>query len=101
MVTTYNPPGVFPPYRCYVHASEVAAGSRMLFISGLNGFAEDGTTMPDTFEEQAELIWKHLRTILTAAGMELHHLVSVRTYLADPKYDEANVLMRVRHLGSH
>jgi 2-iminobutanoate/2-iminopropanoate deaminase len=26
---------------------------------------------------------------------------SLRTYLADPQYDEANVQMRVRFLGTH
>ena len=28
-------------------------------------------------------------------------LVSLRTYLADPADDEANVRMRVKHLGTH
>jgi enamine deaminase RidA (YjgF/YER057c/UK114 family) len=33
--------------------------------------------------------------------MGLNDLVSLRTYLADPKYDEPNVLMRVKYLGTH
>jgi enamine deaminase RidA (YjgF/YER057c/UK114 family) len=33
--------------------------------------------------------------------MEVHNIVSLRTYLADPKYDEPNVRMRVKHLGDH
>jgi Endoribonuclease L-PSP len=36
-----------------------------------------------------------------SAGMDLDNLVSLRTYLADPQYDEANVRMRVKFLGSH
>jgi 2-iminobutanoate/2-iminopropanoate deaminase len=97
----HNPSEVFPPYRGYVHAMEVTSGSRILFISGLNGFERDGTTMPESFEEQAELIWKHLRTILASAGMNVGNLVSLRTYLADPKFDEPNALMRATQLGSH
>ena len=31
----HNPSSLFPPYRGYVHALEVPAGSRLLFISGL------------------------------------------------------------------
>lgn len=27
--------------------------------------------------------------------------VSIRTYLADPQFDEANVQLRVKYLGSH
>lgn len=97
----HNPPGLFPPYRGYVHALEVPAGSRLLFISGLNGFESDGSTMPDSFEQQAEIIWSHIRSILASAGMGVSNIVSLRTYLADPKYDEANAQMRVKQLGSH
>ena len=97
----HNPTQLFPPYRGYVHGAEIAAGSRLLFISGLNGFEQDGTTMPETFDEQAELIWKHIRAILASAGMTVDNLVSLRTYLADPKFDEPNALMRAKQLGAH
>jgi enamine deaminase RidA (YjgF/YER057c/UK114 family) len=100
-IVQHNPAGVFPPYRAYAHASEIHGDARILVISGLNGFESDGTTMPESFEQQADLIWAHLRTILESAGMSVRNLVSLRTYLADPKYDEANVLMRVKHLGTH
>jgi len=56
----HYPPDLFPPYTNYAHAVEVAAGAGLLFISGLNGFASDGSTMPADFEGQAELschIW--------------------------------------------
>ena len=101
MPNTPHLPEVFPPYRGYVHAMEVSAGSRLLFISGLNGFESDGLTMPDDFDGQAELIWTHIRTILASAGMGIENLVSLRTYLADPSYDEPNVRMRQKHLGAH
>src|SRR5262245_28514453 len=101
MATAHNPDGVFPPYRCYSHAVEVPGGARLLFISGLNGYEADGKTMPESFEEQGELIWAHLRTILRSAGMDYGDLVSLRTYLARPEYDEANVRLRVKHLGNH
>ena len=97
----HNPPELFPPYRGYVHATEIARGSRLLFISGLNGFERDRTTMPESFEEQAELIWKHIKTILASAGMSVGSLVSLRTYLADPAFDEPNGRIRAEQLGSH
>ena len=97
----HNPPSLFPPYRGYVHALEVPVGSRLLFISGLNGFERDGTSMPESFEEQAELIWTHIHAILASAGMDVSDLVSLRTYLTDPKYDEANARIRAKQLGSH
>lgn len=100
-VIMHNPEGVFPPYRCYSHAVEIRGDARMLIISGLNGYLADGQSMPDSFEEQGELIWQHLGTILRAADMDYENLISLRTYLADPQYDEANVGLRVKYLGSH
>ena len=96
----HNPENVFPPYRCYSHAIEVR-DSRLLVISGLNGYESDGKTMPASFEEQGELIWKHLGTILRSADMDYSNLISVRTYLADPADDEANVRLRMKYLGTH
>jgi len=80
----HNSAGVFPPYRAYAHATEVRGDARLLFVSGLNGYEADGKTLPESFDAQAELIWGHLRT-----------------FLADPADDEANVRMRVKHLGDH
>ena len=97
----HNPEGVFPPYRCYSHAIEIRGDAKLLIISGLNGYFVDGKTMPDSFEEQGDIIWRHLYTILQSAGMDYRDLVSLRTYLADPQYDEANVQLRVKYLGNH
>ena len=100
-VITHNPQGLFPPYPCYSHATEIRGDSRLLIISGLNGYVGDGQTMPESFEEQGDVIWRHLRTILQSAEMDYQDLVSLRTYLADPLFDEANVRLRVKYLGSH
>jgi 2-iminobutanoate/2-iminopropanoate deaminase len=100
-VVHHNPDGVFPPYRAYSHATEVRGESRLLFVSGLNGYRQDGTTMPESFEEQAELIWSHVGTILASAGMDLTNVVALRTYLSDPRYDEPNARMRVKYMGNN
>lgn len=97
----HNPSSMFPPYRSYSHALEVPPGARLLFISGLNGYLSDGKTMPESFEEQGEQVWKYLGVLLRNAGMDYVDLVSIRTYLCDPKYDEANVGLRVKYLGAH
>jgi len=66
-----NPEGVFPPYRSYSHAVEIKGDSGFLVISGLNGYLADGQTMPDGFEEQGDIIWQHIGTILKSAGMAM------------------------------
>ena len=100
-VIAHNPAGVFPPYRGYSHATEIRGDARLLIISGLNGYLGDGKTMPESFEDQGELIWQHLGTILRAAEMDYRNLISVRTYLAAPEYDEPNVQLRLKYLGDH
>ena len=100
-VTKHNPIELFPQYRNYSHAVEVSGDSRLLFISGLNGYLADGKTMPDSFEEQGELIWGHIGSILKSAGMTYQNIVSLRTYLSSPEYDESNVKLRMKYLGDN
>lgn len=100
-ITELNPDGLFPPYRNYSHAVEVSGDARLLFISGLNGYLEDGVTMPDSFEQQGDLIWGYLGKILTSSGMGYENIISLRTYLAGPEYDEPNVQLRMKYLGNN
>jgi 2-iminobutanoate/2-iminopropanoate deaminase len=100
-IILHNPDDVFPPYRSMSHGVEIRGDARMLIVSGLNGYQIDGKTLPESFEEQGELVWRHLGSILRSAGMGYGDIVSLRTYLAAPEYDEANVRLRVEHLGDH
>jgi len=100
-IIKHNPEGVFPPYRNYSHAVEIKGNSSLLIISGLNGYLTDGRSMPESFTEQGEIIWQHVGTILKSAEMSYQDIVSVRTYLADPADDEANVQLRVKYLGNN
>lgn len=97
----HNPAELFPQYRNYSHAIEVISNSRLLFISGLNGYLADGVTMPDSFEEQGELIWGHMGVILKSAGMTYENIISLRMYLSSPEYDEPNVKLRMKYLENN
>ena len=100
-IIKHNPDTLFPQYQNYSHAIEIGVGSRLLIISGLNGYLADGKTMPESFEEQGDIIWGHLGTILQSANMTYQNLVSVRTYLAHPEYDAQNMALRKKYLGDH
>ncbi|MBZ0317110.1 MAG: RidA family protein [Anaerolineae bacterium] len=100
-IIKHNPEQMYPQYQSYSHAVEIAGNARLLIISGLNGYMPDGKTMPETFEEQGELVWQYLWMILESANMTYQNLVSIRTYLASPEYDEANVKLRKKYLGNH
>ena len=100
-ITKHNPERLFPQYRNYSHAIEISTSSRLLIISGLNGYLQDGVTMPDSFEEQGEVIWQYIGELLKSAKMTYQNIVSIRTYLASPEYDEANVQLRMKYLVNH
>lgn len=101
VIIKHNPEALFPQYRNYSHAVEVSGDSRLLFISGLNGYLPDGKSMPDSFEEQGEIIWGYIGEILKSANMSFDNIVSLRTYLSSPEYDEANVKLRAKYLGDN
>lgn len=101
MIIQHNPEGLFPAYRNYSHGIEITGNSRLLVISGLNGFLSDGQTMPDSFEEQGEIIWQHIGRVLKSAEMDYQDVISIRTYLSHPSYDEANVQLRMKYMGNH
>ena len=100
-IIRHNPQTLFPQYSNYSHAVEVEGNSRLLIISGLNGYQPDGTTMPESFEEQCEVIWGHIGEVLKSANMTYENIISLRTYLASPEYSEASTEVRVKYLGKN
>ena len=100
-IIKHNPEKLFPQYRNYSHAVEVAADSRMLFISGLNGYLQDGRSMPDSFEGQCNIIWGHIGEILKSTNMGYNNIISVRTYIAKPEYSELYTKVRAKYLGDN
>ena len=99
-IKKHNPEGLYPQYSNYSHAVEVSDSS-LLFISGLNGYLQDRKTIPDSFDEQCDLIWGYLGKILKSALMDYKNLVSLRIYLASPEYRKNNGLMLKKYLGNH
>ena len=80
MGTVHNPAAVGGPLANYSHGIEVAPGARWLHISGQVAVDVEGRT-PETFEEQAELVFQNLRHILASAGMDPWDVVKVNVYL--------------------
>jgi 2-iminobutanoate/2-iminopropanoate deaminase len=52
-----------------------------------------------TLDQQLELIWSNIRTILASADMTTENIVRLTSYLREPSYAEANGAARVRALG--
>jgi len=95
----HNPTrGVYPATDDYVHALEVRAPERLLFVSGTMGLGPDGAAGA-SLEEQLGLVWSNLRAILADAEMNVENIVRVTSYLRDASYADANAAARVEALG--
>lgn len=79
---------------------EVIDTRRLLFISGQ--IPEDRTGhVPQTFEEQAKLVWSNIIGILSEAGMKVENLVKVTMFLSDRQHRDANADIRKQMWGNH
>jgi 2-iminobutanoate/2-iminopropanoate deaminase len=90
--------GVYPATRDYVHAMEVRAADRLLFVAGTMGLDPAGRP-GTTLAEQLDLIWANIRAILASADMTVANIVRLTSYLRDPAYAEANAEARAAALG--
>jgi enamine deaminase RidA (YjgF/YER057c/UK114 family) len=90
--------GVYPATGDYVHALEVRGAERLLFVAGTMGLDAEGNP-GKTLEEQLDLIWSNIRTILASADMTVDDIVRLTSYLTDPAYAEANAAARIAALG--
>ena len=82
----------------YVHAMQVTAPTRWLFISGTMGLANDSRAAA-TLDGQLALIWHNIRRILQEGEMTPDNIVRVTSYLTDVAYAEANQNAREVALG--
>lgn len=92
----YHPDGVPAPQGGYVHAMEVDANARLLFISG-----QIPGDVPRTFDDQCRSVWTHITRTLAAANMQITDLVKVTTFLSDRSYAARNGELRREFLGGH
>ena len=95
----HNPvDGVYPATADYIHALEVRAPSRFLFVSGTMGLNPAGAA-GTTLEEQLDLVWSNIRAILASAGMTVDNIVRATSYLRDVSYAGPNAAARTAALG--
>ena len=86
------------PAGAYTQALEVTGTTRRLYVSGQPPVRADGS-VPSSFEEQAELVWRNILAQLDAADMSAEHLVKAMTFLADRAFIAENRDVRQRMLG--
>jgi enamine deaminase RidA (YjgF/YER057c/UK114 family) len=75
-----NPDNVRPPGVNYHHSVEVPTGSRMLYVAGQTGLADDDT-VPADIESQSEIAFANIEKILAASGFGLEDIVFMKSFL--------------------
>lgn len=92
--------GIYPATPDYIHALEVRQPNRILYVAGTMGLDAQGVP-GTTLEQQLQLIWSNIRTILASANMTVRNIVRITSYLRDPAYAEANQAARIAALQGH
>ena len=96
---THNPTeSVYATSGDWAHAIEVRNPQRLVYVAGTMGLDPAGTPGA-TLDEQLDLVWSNIRTILASADMSVDNIVRVTSYLRDVSYAEANGTARVAALG--
>ena len=76
-ISTSNAP---KPFSRYSQAIEVAAGSRLVYVSGQVGVGLDGK-LAATEEGEHEQAWRNVLAILASAGLKPSDIVDVTAYV--------------------
>lgn len=75
-----NPDNVRPPGVNYHHSVEVPAGSRLLYVAGQTGLADDNS-IPADIEAQSTIAFTNIKNILEASGFGPEDVVFMKSFL--------------------
>ena len=98
MLRPLAPQSIRPPFARYSHAIEVAAGSRLVFVSGQLGVNPDDS-VPPTVEAQAERCFENIAAILAEAGLGLADIVRVNAFVTAREHMKGYMSVRDRMVG--
>ncbi|MEU3463474.1 RidA family protein [Streptomyces sp. NPDC006733] len=79
-----NPDGLHDPVPFgYSHTASVPAGTELVLIAGQYGSGPDGAVVSADFAEQVAQTFRNIGVALAAHGLDLGHVVQLRTYVVD------------------
>jgi enamine deaminase RidA (YjgF/YER057c/UK114 family) len=100
MLQLLNPKTISAPNGTYSHGVLVTGVSKFLAISGQVAIKSDGT-VPDSLNEQCEVIWKNILAILDESGKSIKNLIKINSYLTSPQQIKTFVEIRANYLQGH
>ncbi|NYI03829.1 RidA family protein [Allostreptomyces psammosilenae] len=79
-----NPDGLHDPVPFgYSHTAAVPAGTELVLVAGQYGSGPDGSVVSTDFAEQVKQTFHNIGVALAAHGLDLGHVVQLRTYVVD------------------
>ncbi|MGW5637462.1 RidA family protein [Streptomyces sp. NPDC003832] len=82
--TLVNPDGLHDPVPFgYSHTAAVPVDTELVLVSGQYGSGPDGAVVSADFAEQVERAFHNVGVALAAHGLDLGHVVQLRTYVVN------------------
>lgn len=98
--TVVNPAGLHDPVPFgYSHTAAVPAGAQLVLVSGQYGSGPDGAVVSTEFAAQVAQAFDNLGVALAAHGLDLSHIVQLRTYVVDLDFDKLGVIGQAVQAG--
>ena len=87
--TIVNPSGLHDPVpRGYSHTATIPAGTELVLVAGQYGSDTDGEVVSTDFTEQVQQTFRNIGVALAAHGLDLSHVVQLRTYVVNHDFDK-------------
>jgi len=87
--TIVNPAGLHDPVPFgYSHTAAIGPGTELVLVAGQYGSGADGMVVSADFSEQVRHTFLNLGVALAAHGLDLGHVVQLRTYVVDHDFDK-------------
>jgi enamine deaminase RidA (YjgF/YER057c/UK114 family) len=91
--TIVNPAGLHDPVPFgYSHTASIPAGTELVLVAGQYGSSADGAVVSTDFTEQVQQAFRNLGTALAAHGLDLSHVVQLRTYVVNLNLDKLGAI---------
>ena len=84
-----NPAGLHDPVPFgYSHTASIAPGTELVLVAGQYGSNADGAVVSPACAEQVRHAFRNLGVALAAHGLDLSHVVQLRTYVVNHDFDK-------------
>lgn len=91
--TIVNPDGLHNPVPFgYSHTATIPAGTELVLVAGQYGSNTDGAVVSPDFTEQVQQAFHNLGVALAAHGLDLSHVVQLRTYVVNLDFDKLGAI---------